>query len=189
MTACTGSQYLAAVGAAKAIRRDSSEAIVYVESGGRRNERGRILRGTELGITGIPSCTICCSEQRTRHQYPPEDANGIICPAHRGRFGVHAMEIDGTSSPAVHEYRSAAIGIVRGGEGPVLIEAKVVRLEPHSSSDDHRKFRSQQELTEIAEADPILRLGRELVAAGQLTNTQIIDLRQRIKAEMEAAAD
>jgi len=99
------------------------------------------------------------------------------------------MEIDGTSSPAVHEYRSAAIGIVRGGEGPVLIEAKVVRLEPHSSSDDHRKFRSQQELTEIAEADPILRLGRELVAAGQLTNTQIIDLRQRIKAEMEAAAD
>jgi 2-oxoisovalerate dehydrogenase E1 component len=35
---------------------------------------------------------------------------------------------------------------VRNGEGSALIEASVVRLDPHSSSDDHRKYRDEADL-------------------------------------------
>lgn len=104
-------------------------------------------------------------------------------------FGLDAVEIDGKSAHEVYEHGLRAIQTIRRGDEPVLIEAKVVRLDPHSSSDDHRKYRSEQELREAADADPLLRLERELVAAAQLTTSEVIDLRQRIKTEVDAAAN
>lgn len=189
MTACTGSQYLAAVGAAKAIKQDSSDAIVYVESGEGATSEGEFFEA--LNWASRESLPVLLTVQNngfaisTRQKMQTGSSVRRIAEG----FGVHAVEIDGTSAHAVHEHGCAAIDILRRGEGPVLIEAKVVRLEPHSSSDDHRKYRTQEELIEVAEADPIVRLERELVAAGLLTNSQLIDLRQQIKAEVDSAAD
>ena len=44
---------------------------------------------------------------------------------------------------------------MREGGGPVLIEAEVVRLESHSSSDDQTKYRSEEEMARARERDPI----------------------------------
>jgi TPP-dependent pyruvate/acetoin dehydrogenase alpha subunit len=41
-----------------------------------------------------------------------------------------------------------AIENIRTGKGPALIEAEVVRLQSHSSSDDQKKYRKNEELEE-----------------------------------------
>ena len=78
---------------------------------------------------------------------------------------------------------------MRHGEGPSLIEASVVRIDPHSSSDDHRKYRDQADLQTVNERDPILRTERYLLQHELLAPDEIAALRAQIKAEVDNAAD
>ena len=48
-------------------------------------------------------------------------------------------------SPATRPPRRRSIG-PRAGDGPTLIEAKVIRLTAHSSDDQQTKYRSAEEL-------------------------------------------
>ena len=43
----------------------------------------------------------------------------------------------------------------RRGKGPSVIISNVVRLMPHSSSDDQRKYRTEKSLEEDLKRDPI----------------------------------
>lgn len=62
---------------------------------------------------------------------------------------------------------------MRRGAGPILFEAEVVRIDPHSSSDDHRKYRSPEELAALAERDPIFRTERYLIRNAVLTAEEV----------------
>ena len=64
--------------------------------------------------------------------------------------------------------RREAIDRVRAGEGPVLIHARVVRLDSHSSSDNQAKYRGAADLAADRACDPVKRLRDELIEAGVL---------------------
>jgi 2-oxoisovalerate dehydrogenase E1 component len=70
-----------------------------------------------------------------------------------------------------------------------LVEAKVVRLESHSSSDDQTKYRSEQEMTRARERDPILQTERYLLKHGIMSQEEIASMRSAIQAEVSKAAD
>ena len=73
---------------------------------------------------------------------------------------------------------------MRHGGGPSLIEASVVRIDPHSSSDDHRKYRDQADLQTVNERDPILRTERYLLHTNcsLLTKSQLCAPKSRQKS-------
>jgi TPP-dependent pyruvate/acetoin dehydrogenase alpha subunit len=71
----------------------------------------------------------------------------------------------------MYEQLPPAIEGVRRGAGPILFEADVVRLDPHSSSDGHRKYRS--ELAALAERDPVLRTEGYLIRHVVLTPDEV----------------
>ena len=83
----------------------------------------------------------------------------------------------------------ALIESIRAGHGPVLIEAQVVRIDPHSSSDDHRKYRCVEDLESCVGHDPLLYMENQLLETGALTRSDIDRLRHEIRAEVDAAAD
>src|SRR6185437_14324610 len=83
--ACTGTQYLPATGAAKAMKAQGNDAVVYVESGG-RHERGRVLRIVELGGARIAPFAVCHPEQRLRDQRSAAHANGVFDPQDCGEL-------------------------------------------------------------------------------------------------------
>jgi 2-oxoisovalerate dehydrogenase E1 component len=83
----------------------------------------------------------------------------------------------------------ALIESIRAGHGPVLIEAQVVRIDPHSSSDDHRKYRCVEDLESCVGHDPLLYVENQLLETGALTQSDIDRLRHEIRAEVDAAAD
>ena len=95
---------------------------------------------------------------------------------------MHALEIDGTSFEELYTKAPPLIQAIRAGKGPVLIEAKVVRIDPHSSSDDHRKYRSPEDIRDSAERDPLLLMEKRLLATGALNHAGIERLRQEVKA-------
>jgi 2-oxoisovalerate dehydrogenase E1 component len=103
-------------------------------------------------------------------------------------FGIRTFHLDGTWFESMYEQLPPAIEDVRRGAGPILFEADVVRLDPHSSSDDHRKYRPAEELAALAERDPISRTERYLVGNGVLTTKEVEAFRASIKAEVDQAA-
>jgi len=77
-------------------------------------------------------------------------------------YGVPAARIDGNDVLAV--WRAVREGVQRaaGGGGPTFIELMTYRLGGHSTSDDPRVYRSQDETDSWRKADPLLRLRKHI---------------------------
>src|SRR5471030_2908330 len=99
------------------------------------------------------------------------------------------FRLDGTWFEHLYEALPPVIEAMRHGAGPALVEAMVVRLDPHSSSDDHRKYRGETELQTITGRDPILQTERYLLRNAVVTDEEVASLRAELKAEVDRAAD
>jgi 2-oxoisovalerate dehydrogenase E1 component len=84
--------------------------------------------------------------------------------------------VDACDVEAVHAALKPAMEGIRGGGGPRFLWCKTERISSHSSADDHRKYRSAEELAALEEKDPINRLKRALIASGALTEAGYEDL-------------
>ncbi|MCZ7613102.1 MAG: thiamine pyrophosphate-dependent enzyme [Ignavibacteriaceae bacterium] len=78
---------------------------------------------------------------------------------------------------------------MKSGKGPALIEAEVVRLQSHSSSDDQKKYRTKEELEKDKQNDPIEKFAAQLKAEGLLNENEYQNLWKEINEEIEKAAD
>jgi 2-oxoisovalerate dehydrogenase E1 component alpha subunit len=73
-------------------------------------------------------------------------------------FGMRAFHVDGNDALAVHAVTQAAAQLVRGGEGPALVEAHTFRMGGHSTSDDPTRYRDAEEFIAWEARDPLTRL-------------------------------
>ena len=100
----------------------------------------------------------------------------------RGGFGAQA-------GPAGRRAGRRSIARARRGDGPTLIEAKVTRLTAHSSDDQQTKYRSEADLEEGRQHDPLPRFRGELRDAGVLTDEVEAAMGDEIKSAVEDATD
>jgi 2-oxoisovalerate dehydrogenase E1 component len=103
-------------------------------------------------------------------------------------FGLRTFHVDGTWFEGMYQTLPPAIEDVRRGAGPILIEASVIRMDPHSSSDDQRKYRSVEELQALRERDPIWQTEQYLMRQGVFSQQQIDAEREEIRAEVARVA-
>ena len=104
-------------------------------------------------------------------------------------YGMTGVTVDGTDVPACHKVCRDAVARARRGEGPTLIDAKIWRINSHTSEDNHLKYRSKEELEEAARHDPITRFAGWLVERGWLTAARVAELQAECDAEASEAAD
>ena len=77
-------------------------------------------------------------------------------------YGFDGIRVDGNDILAVFSITKEAVDRARVGGGPTLIEAVTYRMGPHSSSDDPKRYRSEQELAEWQKRDPLIRFRKYL---------------------------
>jgi 2-oxoisovalerate dehydrogenase E1 component len=185
-TACTGSQYLPAVGAAKAVKADGKDAIVYVESG---EGEGEFFEA--LNWAARESLPVLFVVQNNGYAISVPQRTQTVSSVRKiaEGFGVRAVEIDGTSFERIYEVVPNVVESMRKGSIPVLIEAKVVRIDPHSSSDDQRKYRSDEDIRHAAKVDPVLQMEKRMLEDQIFSPAEIEQIRQEVKAEADRAAD
>src|SRR6195256_5793896 len=70
-------------------------------------------------------------------------------------YGIPGVTLDGTDVPASYAVCREAVDRARRGEGPTLIEAKIWRINSHTSEDNQLKYRTKEELEEASGHDPI----------------------------------
>jgi pyruvate dehydrogenase E1 component alpha subunit len=87
-------------------------------------------------------------------------------------FGMRSARVDGMNLLAVREAAELAIGEVRSGKGPYLLEAVTYRYRGHSMGDPER-YRKSEEVKQWQELDPIVSFrahltGKKIAAAKDL---------------------
>ena len=96
-------------------------------------------------------------------------------------FGMPGIRVDGNDVLAVLAVTRWALERARRGEGPALIEAVTYRMGPHTTADDPKRYRTDDDLAAWRARDPITRLHALLAASG--ADIEAID------ADVKAAAD
>src|ERR1019366_4814820 len=77
-------------------------------------------------------------------------------------YGIPGIRCDGNDLFAVIKATRDAVAYVASGKGPVIIEAMTYRLSGHSTSDDPRAYRKDDEVLAWKKRDPVVRLRMHL---------------------------
>jgi len=104
-------------------------------------------------------------------------------------YGIPGVVVDGSDVVACYRASKEAVERARAGDGPTLIEAKVIRLTAHSSDDQQTKYRPEEELADLKSHDALPRFRAELRDAGVLDEATEARIAAEIKAEVDAATD
>ncbi|MGQ0620482.1 MAG: pyruvate dehydrogenase (acetyl-transferring) E1 component subunit alpha [Panacagrimonas sp.] len=80
--------------------------------------------------------------------------------------GIPGEQVDGNDVIATRYVIERALAAARAGEGPRLIEAITYRLHDHTTADDARRYRSEDEVRAAWERCPIKRLRACMEARG-----------------------
>ncbi|MBI4811505.1 MAG: tungsten formylmethanofuran dehydrogenase, partial [Ignavibacteriales bacterium] len=107
----------------------------------------------------------------------------------QGYHGLNRYEVDGCDFLASYQIAVEAVERARSGKGPSLILAHTVRLLPHSSSDDQRKYRSEEDLARDRSRDPIQNFEKYLLDNKIASTDEIKRIQTDVQEEIETDAE
>jgi pyruvate dehydrogenase E1 component alpha subunit len=105
-------------------------------------------------------------------------------------FGMPGIRVDGNDVLAVLAATRIALDRARRGEGPTLIEAVTYRLGPHTTADDPKRYRTDEELADWGARDPLARVLTLLASTGfdtEALEREVAEEAGRVAAELRAA--
>jgi 2-oxoisovalerate dehydrogenase E1 component alpha subunit len=179
-----------AAGVALADKINGSDAVTFVYFGDGASSQGDTHEAMNFaGVHKLP-VIFFCENNRYAISVPQEKQMGIDSLACRAAgYGFPGVQVDGTDVVAVHEATQAAVERARTGGGPTLIEASVERLLPHTTDDDHTRYRSEQDISQMSERDPITILSDFLKRRDLITESEDEEIHTAAKNRVNVATD
>ncbi len=166
-----GTQISQAVGTAMAAQRRGDAICTIAFFGDGTTSSNDFHAGLNFaGVFRTPTIFFCQNNQWAISLPRERQTASETLAGKAAAYGFPGVVVDGTDVHAVHRVVREARRRALAGEGPTLIEAQVYRLGPHSTSDDPRRYRSDAELAQWKERDPIARLKHELLGLGVLSD-------------------
>ncbi len=96
------------------------------------------------------------------------------------------QEIDGSDVQKIYDAGFAAFEKMRRGGGPAFFWVNMERLSSHTSSDDHKLYRSAEEIEGLSKGDPLTVWSERLISEGMLTAEAYEKLDKEIKERVRA---
>jgi 2-oxoisovalerate dehydrogenase E1 component len=185
-----GAQFLPALGFAMGIQRRGEDAYAYASCGEGATSQGGFHEALNWATRIKAPVLFFVQDNKYAISVPvtEQTAGGSPYKFAGGYEGLAKVRVDGTDFFKMHAVASAALEHIRSGKGPVMLVADVVRLLPHSSSDNHAKYRTPDELEQDKLVDPIARFEVALVEAGMLNDKKIASIRKEIQKKVDEAA-
>ena len=189
ISSSVGAQFLPAVGVAMAMQREGKDAYVYCSCGDGATSQGDFHEALNWSARTAAPVLFLVQDNGYAISVPVRDqtAGGSAFKLARGYEGLARIRVDGTDFFQMYAAAQAAIDHIRSGKGPVCLVADLVRLLPHSSSDNHAKYRTPEELEADKREDPILQLEKRLLEAGILKQDDTESIRSEIHLSVDEA--
>lgn len=160
-----GTQYLQAAGRAWSARQAGE--VVYVSGGDGSTSQGEFHEMLNyVALHQLPLITVIQNNQWAISVPFKEQCSADLMVLGASYRGLATYHVDGGNYQGLTEVFSHAVEEARERHVPALILVDVVRLEAHSNSDQHQKYRSEEELSICRELDPLVRFGHDLEAFG-----------------------
>lgn len=102
-------------------------------------------------------------------------------------YGLDAIQCDGNDILAVIVAVREAVEKARSGGGPSLIEAITYRLSMHTTADDPKKYRSDEEVKEWEAKDPLIRFRKYLQDKKLLPEKVEKEIEAEIREELDTS--
>ena len=153
----TGSQFLQALGSSLAAQYDKLRDIVYVSSGEGTTSQGDFHEALNWASNAkAPIIFHIQDNEYAISTHKSEQSADSVFTRAAGYKNLSRFDVDGTNFFETHLAFKQAEERARKGQGPSIIISNVVRLLPHSSSDDQRKYRTEDDLNQDQKRDPLL---------------------------------
>ncbi|MGL4348649.1 MAG: alpha-ketoacid dehydrogenase subunit alpha/beta [Chlamydiales bacterium] len=185
-----GSQFLQAVGTAKAISLQKKREVVYVSGGDGSTSQGDFHEALNFScLHKLPiifviqdngwAISVPVSEQTT---------GGTCAKMASGYEGLAVVEVDGCAPEPLAIAMQNAVTRARDSLGPSLIVAKISRIGGHSSSDDPKKYKTKTDIEKDIERDPIPKFEQWLLEREWVDESDIQVMRRSSFTIIEEAA-
>lgn len=188
----TGTQFLDAVGTALASKKLGTGEVVYVSSGEGTTSQGEFYEAVNWAAREKLPVLFHIQDNGYAISVPKEqqsmggNVNHIFCCY----SNLKMFTFDGTDFFESLSAARKAVEFIHAGKGPALLHSMVERLLPHSSSDDQKKYRSEEELeTGKRERDCIKKLTAYLIENGLCSQEELDVLNDSIKKRIDESAE
>lgn len=177
-----------AAGTALGAKLKRSGEIVLASFGEGATSEGEFHTGLNFATVQKAPLVLACQNNGYAISVPAAAQSAPVRVVEKARgYGIPGYLVDGMDVIASLVVAQAAAEYARQGLGPVLIEFLVNRFGPHSSSDDHLRYRTQAELAAEQKHDPIPRMAVFLRSRGLWDDTAEEALSQELEAELDSA--
>jgi len=187
----TGTQFLQAVGTAISRQWEKTKEIVYVSCGEGTTSQGDFHEALNWS-SRVKAPVIFHVEDNDyaisvhiSEQTSGESVYSVVS----GYANLARFNVDGTDFFETNLAFKKAADRARKGKGPSVIVSHVVRLLPHSSSDDQRKYRSEKELSKDKSKDPIIRFEHACMEANIINEKEFEKIKNEIFGTIDLEAE
>ena len=185
----TGTQYLQSVGCALTRKLEKNKEVVYVSSGEGTTSQGDFHEALNWAcIEKAPVIFHIQDNEYAISTHKSEQTAGSVYSLASGYENLSRYEVDGTNFFETNLAFKQAVERARRGKGPSIIISNVVRLLPHSSSDDQRKYRTPEDLEKDLQRDPILLFKNNCVNEKIFTENDIVKIEKQVNKQIDEDA-
>jgi len=190
MSSVIGTQVSHAVGTAWGQRRRGTSAVTFAFFGDGATSSNDFHAGLNFAAVLGARVLFCCTNNQWAISIPVErQTRSATLAAKAAAYGFEGIRVDGTDFVAVHAALSRAVGRLRSGGGPLMIEFLLYRMTAHSSSDDPGRYQPADWASRAKANDPVDRLDHWLSTVGLVSPELRATIAQEADAEVRAAID
>jgi pyruvate dehydrogenase E1 component alpha subunit len=184
-------QYVHAAGAAMGLKAQGSDAVcmTYIGEGG--TSQGDFHIAVNFASATNAPAVFVIENNGWAISVPRAVQSKVDNLVRRSEgYGIPGYLVDGNDILAVNHINKIAVADARAGKGPSLIEQMTYRIRPHTTGDDPKAYRSDEEPNFwIANRDPIQRVKKFLELEGRWNDDREVAMHAEIESEFNAALE
>jgi pyruvate dehydrogenase E1 component alpha subunit len=188
-TGIVASGMATAVGIGLALKMKRSPRVLLCFFGDGAANEGEFHESLNLAsVWKLPVVFICDNNQYGMSMAAEKVMNIQYVAQRACAYNIPGVTVDGNDVLAVYAEVAQAVACARSGQGPSLVENLTYRWRGHSKS-DRNLYRSQEEINEWQQLDPIPRFGDLLVQAGLASAGEVEGISQEAQTSIQAATE
>jgi len=190
MAVPVASQILHAVGLGMAAQYRKTDEVVMTFFGDGATSEGDFHEALNCaGVYQSPVIFVCQNNQwaisvpLAKQTHSPTLAQKALA------YGMPGIQVDGNDILAVYAASAEAVERARSGGGPTFIECVTYRIMMHTTADDPKKYRSEEEVELWKKKDPLDRYEQYLLKKSILSTEDLAALQEEVTKQIQAAVD
>lgn len=185
-----GSQALHAVGLAWGIQYRQKNQVAMTFFGDGATSEGDFHEAMNFaGVFQLPLVFICQNNHWAISIPLSKQTRSRTLAQKAIAYGFKGVQVDGNDILAVYLAASEAVDRARRGEGPTFIECVTYRMSLHTTADDPKRYRSDEEVEQWRAKDPLVRFQNWLIAKEYITKADIEIIEAEVADEIQQAVD